>query len=361
MDDKDISSIAKVLKANGISVGPISLTRLAGDASLRQYFRVTSPSFGKKSYVVMKMAKGFNSLAEEITKTSPGLTEHPFLNVQRFLKDNGIPVPEILGFDEKAAMIVLEDLGDASLYSIYNQLDPDRKRKIYSGLVERLIDMQTSEPGSKGCIGFHRKYDKEMCMWELNHFLEYGIEAFLGIKISSIERKIMDGFFKNIALTFLNEPFYLNHRDYHSKNVMMTGGDSFKIIDFQDAIMGPYQYDLASLLRDSYVTLDEALIAHLLDLYREEFLKSTGSKMGKEGLERSFDIISMHRNLKAAGRFVYIERIKKNPDYIKYIPRTMGYVRTNIRKYPEFEDSRELMEEYFTRIVDKALDYKEGG
>jgi len=137
------------------------------------------------------------------------------------------------------------------------------------------------------------------------------------------------------------EPRVLCHRDYHSRNLMLHGGDLY-IIDFQDARMGPDTYDLVSLLRDSYVDLTdrelEDLIAYFLALKTRD-----GQAPDADEFRRRFDLMALQRNLKALGTFGYQTMTRRNPVYIKYMPRTLTYVRRNLEKYPRFARLRELL------------------
>jgi aminoglycoside/choline kinase family phosphotransferase len=130
----------------------------------------------------------------------------------------------------------------------------------------------------------------------------------------------------------------LCHRDYHSRNLMLHGG-SLYIIDFQDARMGPDTYDLASLLRDSYVDLTPQQVDELIAF----FLALQG---GADELEfrRRFDLMALQRNLKALGTFGYMTTSRNNTVYIQYIPRTVAYVKANLAKYPRFERLRSLLD-----------------
>ena len=345
-------AVLKILKNKTLNKENLSFSRLTGDASDRSYFRLSALPPGSQTYVLMKMKKGFNSPAEEITRASKEIDELPFLNVQRFLRKIGGKVPEIIGFDAQLGIIILEDLGDISLFDKFPSLNCQEIKKIYSALILELINYQSTPRPKSPCIAFYRKYDREMCLWELNHFAEWGIESFLDVKLEGEEKAVIDKFFEKITDRFLKEKYFFSHRDYHSKNVMLKDG-SFKIIDFQDAILAPVQYDLASLLRDSYVTLADDLIEDLLNLFMERAGEKYISNIDKEDFKKGFDFVSIQRNLKAAGRFVYIEKKKGNPNYIRHIGRTINYVRGNLAKYSDFDEVQNVLLKYFTMMDDK--------
>ena len=120
----------------------------------------------------------------------------------------------------------------------------------------------------------------------------------------------------------------------------MVADSRIRVIDFQDALLGPRSYDLASLLRDSYVVLDEALIDRLIAYYLET---SGGAPQDPIAFRRLFDVTSLQRNLKAAGRFVYIEKVKGRPTHLPYVAPTLRSIRRNLEKYPDLADLRELL------------------
>lgn len=130
----------------------------------------------------------------------------------------------------------------------------------------------------------------------------------------------------------------------------MVDGARLGVIDFQDALMGPATYDLASLLRDAYIELDEALIDRLINRYLDQMAAHRQVWTNRAAFRRLFDLTSIQRNLKAAGRFVYIDRVKGNPKFLADIPRTLGYVRRNLRKYPELEPLRKLLSRYVPEL-----------
>jgi aminoglycoside/choline kinase family phosphotransferase len=145
------------------------------------------------------------------------------------------------------------------------------------------------------------------------------------------------------------QPTVLTHRDYHSRNLMVDGG-RLGVIDFQDALMGPAGYDLASLLRDAYIALDESLIDELIAEYLDRMEQAGAGRGDRSAFRRLFDFISIQRNLKAAGRFVYIDRVKKNPKFLADIPRVLGYVRRNLAKYPELSTLRKHLVPYVPEL-----------
>lgn len=155
--------------------------------------------------------------------------------------------------------------------------------------------------------------------------------------------------FRKIAEQLAGQPRVFVHRDYHSRNLMVDGR-RLGVIDFQDALMGPATYDLASLLRDAYIALDEALIDRLIDYFLDRLEERRHLWTNRDAFRRLFDFTSIQRNLKAAGRFVYIDRVKGNPKFLADIPRTLGYVKRNLHKHPELLRLRKLLSAHVAEL-----------
>jgi aminoglycoside/choline kinase family phosphotransferase len=186
-------------------------------------------------------------------------------------------------------------------------------------------------------------------MWEFDHFLEYGVEAYKKKRIVPEDRSRVRGVFEKIAQCLAAEPRYFTHRDYHSRNLMIQK-KMVRVLDFQDALMGPAQYDLASLLRDSYIALPENLIEELLGYYIDQKQILEGVEVNRQRFVKLFYWMSIQRNLKAAGRFVYIDAVKHNPNYLPFILPTLGYVRNSLSKYPELGELRGILSHYVEEL-----------
>ncbi len=130
----------------------------------------------------------------------------------------------------------------------------------------------------------------------------------------------------------------------------MLDGVRLGVIDFQDALMGPAAYDLASLLRDAYIQLDEPLVDDLVNYYLGQMAEQHFGWTNRIAFRRLFDLTSIQRNLKAAGRFVYIDRIKGNPNFLADIPRVLSYVKRNLHKYPELRTLRKHLTPYVPEL-----------
>jgi aminoglycoside/choline kinase family phosphotransferase len=211
------------------------------------------------------------------------------------------------------------------------------------------MQSKATSPADPRCLAFHRSFDVPLLMWEFDHFLEYGIAARHGRAMDSGDEAAIREEFRKISELLAGQPRVFVHRDYHSRNLMVAG-ERLGVIDFQDALMGPATYDLASLLRDAYIALDESLIDRLIEYYLDQLHEGRHLWINREAFRRLFDFTSLQRNLKAAGRFVYIDQVKGNPKFLADIPRTLGYVKRNLHKYPELFALRKLMSQYVPEL-----------
>ena len=134
----------------------------------------------------------------------------------------------------------------------------------------------------------------------------------------------------------------------------MVDGTRLGVIDFQDALMGPASYDLASLVRDAYIQLDEVLVDELVEYYQDQMTDRGVSRIDRTAFRRLFDLTSIQRNLKAAGRFVYINPVKGNPKFLADIPRVLSYVKRNLQKYPELEPLKRHLTPYVPELQQRA-------
>ena len=318
---------------------------LAGDASNRRYYRLQVSGAPVSSLILMQLAdpETFKASEEAVSGNEENITELPFINVLKHLQGAGVTVPVLQYFDEPAGLLFLEDFGDVTLAQACSIASSERVEQHYQQAIDVLVQLhlRASQPSSMPCLAFSRSFDVPLYMWEFDHFLEYGIVARQGRPMCSEDFLPVRKEFLRIAEWLAEQPKVLTHRDYHSRNLMVDG-ERLGVIDFQDALMGPVTYDLASLLRDSYIALDESMIDRMIQRYCE------GMRQGLPAMQHSamllddpiqfrrlFDYTSIQRNLKAAGRFVYIDRVKHNPNFLESIPRTLANVRFNLQKYSE--------------------------
>lgn len=329
------------------------MTPLAGDASNRRYYRVGVGGGPPHSLIVMQLAEpeGFKQSEEAVSGAAHQITELPFLNILSHLSKVGVSVPTLHYYDQAAGLLYLEDFGDLTLAEAVAGADTPGLESRYKQAINVLVQLQVNAtvPAAPGCIAFHRSFDAPLLMWEFDHFLEYGIVARRRKPMCSDDWTAIRQEFETIAEMLAGQPRVFTHRDYHSRNLMVDG-PRLGVIDFQDALMGPATYDLASLLRDAYIQLDETLVDHLVDYYLDQLAERRVVWTNRAAFRRLFDLTSIQRNLKAAGRFVYIDRVKGNPKFLADIPRVLSYVKRNLAKYPELQTLRNHLTPYVPEL-----------
>jgi aminoglycoside/choline kinase family phosphotransferase len=315
------------------------LETLEGGASIRRYHRITLEGGRVPSLVVMEL--GDNPLKSEEAGKAAAPTELPFINVQRYLVRAGAAVPEIMRYDVTLGLLYIEDLGDITFESRVLAGDDDVRARYYRLAIDQLVALQDyalAHPDSD-CIAFSRGFDYDLLKWELDHFREYGLEA-QGHELTAPEREEVERVFARIAEELAAQPRGFVHRDYQSRNLMVQDAvdePHLRLIDFQDALLGPRVYDLVGLLRDSYVALSPTLLDSLVG----HFVARAGLDSGSFG--RLFDLQVVQRKLKDSGRFVFIDRVKHNPSFLKHIPNSLAYVARSLARLPELASLREIL------------------
>jgi aminoglycoside/choline kinase family phosphotransferase len=281
---------------------------------------------------------------EEVTQGGPPAVD-PFVDVQGYLERVGVRVPAILGFyldDPRGGLMVLEDLGDEMLET--RLLAGDPARPLYERAVDQLARLRAhAEARPSGCVAFGRAFDHDLYLWELHHFREWLLEAWKGRALSPAEREVVDQEFEAIARALAAEPRGFTLRDYQSRNIMVLPDAHQAIIDFQDALLGPRQYDLVALLRDSYVELPPDLVDDLLRRYLDRLAAEGGPRLEYAPFRAVFDLLTVQRKLKDAGRFVFIDRVKRNPGFLPSIPASLRYVRDALARRPDLDRLREVL------------------
>jgi aminoglycoside/choline kinase family phosphotransferase len=269
--------------------------------------------------------------------------------VHRYLKRLGVRVPEILRYDEPAGMMVLEDLSDETFEKALATGD---RTRLYTEAVELLANLRLRAEVTRDgeCLAFTRAFDEALYDWELHHFREWGLEAWSGKKPTEAERAELDAIFRRIAKELAAAPRGFTHRDYQSRNLMVKHGE-LVVIDFQDALQGPRQYDLVALLRDSYVELPRDFVDAMLDVYIIEFEKQTGQRFDVPAFKAFFDLLTVQRKLKDAARFEFIHRVKGNPGFLPSIPASLRYVRAALATQPKLADLQRLVARYVPELA----------
>ena len=337
-------------RATGRDAAAASVTRLPGGAGNRTYWRIAG---GGRSAVVMELPPEPGKSEEASKDAAPA--ELPFLNVRRYLEKLGVRVPQLLLDQHAEGALVIEDLGDETLEAALSSATGEAYAAIYEAAIDQLARLRAraERDVDSGCLAYGRAFDFDLYQWELEHFIEYGLLA-RGASPSASELATLRAAFTQISRRLAEEPRGFTHRDYQSRNIMVVGRaggtDEQVVIDFQDALQGPRQYDLVCLLRDSYVELSRPLVLRLLRRYLERLVQEGGPRLAEEEFIGLFDLLTVQRKLKDAGRFVFIDQVKKNPSFLVHIPASLRYVKEALSRRPELAEVARILAQYVPEL-----------
>lgn len=338
MVDLSWAPLADLVRRVAPEAGELDAAPMPGGASTRRFFRVNLGD-GRRSAVAMFVPDG--PVPEEIQKGTGG-QRWPFLEVRDLLADHGIRVPEVLGEATEHGWLLIEDLGDDTIAN-YLLRRGDQKRAVYQTAVRDLARAQQKLSHlPEASVVRRRAFDQDLLRWELDHFREWGIEA-RGIVLDPKDRALFDGVAERLARRIAGWPRGFVHRDYQSRNLMVVtdGGSEHEIawIDFQDALLGPRVYDLVALLSDSYQKFESEFIHERLDEYASH--AGLGAD-ARADIRREFDLVTVQRKLKDAGRFVFIDRVKNNSSFLAFVGLTIQKARAAMARLGDEEDMRAL-------------------
>jgi len=327
---------------------------LAGDASTRRYARVWLEGHGAPaSAVVMILAdRGIALSSEELAVFDQPPPELPYVNVHRFLAGLGVAVPELYADASDRGVLLLEDIGDAALWDTVQGQPDDCVLRSYQRAIDQLllIQIEGTRQRDPRCIAFQQAFDERLFLWELEHFIEYGIEKRLGQTLPAPDANIVRSHFLQIARRLDALPRYLNHRDFHSWNLFVQDG-RIRVIDFQDALLAPAPYDLATLLgdRDTPTVVRPDLEVRLLDYYGQRWRDLSGEPWSLGELQELYFLCALQKALKVVGRFYFLDLVKKKPGYLRYIPATVRQIERILRRFPELAELAAVLSRYLPR------------
>ncbi len=341
-DSDYISGVLKTIV--DASIAEVDCSQLPGDASDRTYFRLSFQA-GKDLHSLILM---------QLQKPLPS-EETDFTRVLKFLKENQLPVPDLYHYDSAKGLLFLEDCGHTTLEDWIR----DRPKDIeayYAKAVELLCQLQyrATKNIKPDCPAYLLRFDVEKLMWELNFMLEHYVGGLHQSPLTEQEITETRRHLLPLCETLAAQELTFTHRDYHCRNLMVFNANLI-LLDFQDARMGPCQYDLASLLKDSYLHLDDDFRQEMIDLFIDLKEKNEGRKADRQEFYRIFDWMSVQRNLKAVGTFAFQSAVKGNSRYLQYIPGTLSYVRETLNRRPELHDLKQVLEKYLPGLTTGPL------
>ena len=300
------------LSAHGLDLD--SLRPASADASFRRYFRIDSPQ------------------GPRIVMDAPPDREdsRPFVKVARLLRDGGLNAPEVLAWDEALGFMLLSDLGE---HTYLSQLDDTNAKALYTDALDALVRLQGIAAAEAVPA-----YDRPLLQRELQLFPDGYVAQHIGSELTAEEGEQLAACFELILANNLAQPGVLVHRDYHSRNLMLSGPAGSPtnpgILDFQDAVHGPITYDLASVLRDAYVEFEEEVQLDFAVRYWERARKAglpVDSDFGT--FWRDFEWMGLQRHLKVLGIFSRLSKRDGKDGYLKDLPLVWRYAHKVSTRY----------------------------
>lgn len=298
---------------------PASLRAASADASFRRYFRIDTVS-------------GAAGAGSRIIMDAPPAQEdcQPFVTMARLLVAGGLHAPQVLAWDEAQGFMLLSDLGAVTYLS---RLDPDapaaaENKRLMVDALDALVRLQAIEARSHV-----PPYDRALLQREMDLFPAWYVERHRAVTLTEAQREVIQNAFELILENTLSQPSVLVHRDYHSRNLMVSQPNP-GVLDFQDAVWGPITYDLASLLRDAYIAWDEEVQIDYAARYWER-AKKAGLPVHPDFGEfwRDVEWMGLQRHLKVLGIFARLYHRDGKAGYLKDIPLVWAHAHRVCMRY----------------------------
>ena len=275
--------------------GQYDLQLVSGDASFRKYYRVNDLIFVDAPPATEKNAE--------------------FVEYSEIYAQNGVLVPRVIASDLTNGYLCISDLGNV-MFSQYN--NSENEERIYTKACDLAVKISRINH-------LFTVYDRPFIERELQIFIDWYVGAHAGVTLGTM------------------------HRDFHCRNIMIEDHEQLAVIDFQDTVTGPVTYDLVSLVKDCYITLDKKLRDKLVARAYEQFKSMNVVDFDLPSFVKYMDLTGMQRHLKAIGIFCRLNYRDGKNGYLQYLPRTFDYVTEVAGKYPEFREFSKLLTERFRK------------
>ena len=299
---------------------PFDLAPASADASFRRYFRAT---FSDRSLIVMDAPPEHEDC-------------RPFVHVAQLFGAAGVHVPQVLAQDLDQGFLLLSDLGNMTYLQA---LTANNARELYSAATDALIAIQLTSRKNE-----LPPYDEALLLREMRLFPEWYVAKHLQTTLDEKQSATLESIFQRIIQNNLAQPQVYVHRDYHSRNLMVTE-PSPGILDFQDAVYGPITYDLASLFKDAYIRWEEAEVLDWLINYWEK-ARTAGLPVHSDFADfyRDYEWMGVQRHLKVLGIFARLSHRDGKDGYLKDLPLVMDYLRKACERYIDLKPLLRLLD-----------------
>ncbi|MDH4446645.1 MAG: phosphotransferase [Acidovorax sp.] len=314
---------------------PASLRPASADASFRRYLRIDSAT--GESRIVMDAPPDKENCA-------------PFVQVQALMAGAGLNVPHIMAWDQAGGFMLLSDLGSQTLIELLDPARPQDAYAWYQQATDVLLDWQkASQPGVLPA------YDEALLRRELALFPDWYLAQHRGVTLDATQQATLQSAFNIIVAHNLAAPSVYVHRDFMTRNLMAPAspGAPLGVLDFQDAVYGPITYDIASLLRDAFISWEEEFVIDITVRYWEKARKAgllganSASGWGDDFGEfyRAVEWMGLQRHLKILGIFARLTLRDGKPQYLADTPRFVAYVRSTASRYRQLGPLMHLLEQ----------------
>jgi aminoglycoside/choline kinase family phosphotransferase len=278
----------------------------SADASFRRYFRLQK---GAESFIAMDAPPSQEDCL-------------PFVRIAGFLESMQLSAPRIIEADIERGFLLLSDLGSEQ-YLQKLVAEPHLADSLYNDAIDAMLVMQRRGEAYQSALPH---YSEKMLRFELSLFHDWLCGTHLQLQLSDEDERNWQACCKMLVETAQRQPQVFVHRDYHSRNLMVLDEDNPGILDFQDAVEGPFTYDLVSLLKDCYVRWPADQVRHWALGYYHKLSDNTRAQIDEQQFLRYFELMGVQRQLKAAGIFCRLNHRDDKPGYLNDVPRTLEYI-----------------------------------
>ena len=322
--------LGRIAPAQGLL--PETLRLASADASFRRYLRIDSARApAVRSCIVMDAPPDKEDCA-------------PFVKVAALMAQAGLNVPRVLDWDAVLGFMLLDDLGTRTMIEAIDRDDPAANQPLYLRAVDALVMWQAASQADVLPV-----YDRALLARELALFPDWYLERHRGVKVEGARRATLDQMLGLIIERNLATPQVYVHRDFIPRNLMMPADPAeprLGVLDFQDAVYGPITYDVASLMRDAFLSWDEEFVLDITVRYWQKALKA-GLPVDPDFGEfyRAVEWMGLQRHLKVAGIFARLTLRDGKPRYLADTPRFIAYIRATAVRYRELTPLLRLLDE----------------
>ncbi len=309
---------------------PASLRLASADASFRRYLRIDTPQSGTGSLIIMDAPPDKED-------------SRPFVKVAALMSRAGLNVPQVLDWEPATGFLLLADLGSLTMMEAIDANDADANQSLYLRAVDALVLWQSASR-----TGVLPAYDEALLARELSLFPDWYLQRHRGVVVEGAMRQTLNDQFKLIVERNLAAPAVYVHRDFMPRNLMVPGESETRlgVLDFQDAVHGPITYDIASLMRDAFLSWDEEFVLDITVRYWQRAQKAglpVDSDFGE--FYRAVEWMGLQRHLKVAGIFARLGLRDGKPRYLADAPRFIAYIRATTSRYRELAPLLRLLDQ----------------